>query len=623
MLTLRDTFTLAWTKLRSRKLWTSLFLVLEILLFAAVLVFTAGVRGFTESLEAFNSQGLNGKYLVTAANVRSNPDLETDPDVMDLAEQLYQAALTEHQALAEQLGLPYSPDSEIAPTEYIVGQRALVVYSPYAQQAINQRMSDYLLADQTDLEAALQGYDYTAIYLQQQLNADGSVVNLQNGQEDLSRYSSSSGNQPVQTFSGLYVLDDDLYADYLFTDLELDPDAIPVVLSVSDAEALLGLGSLSANASSTEKLQHFTELRTAAAGQIVEACYRNSASQEQIYTALQILDQIDRYQDEPGFTPPSLIYALPTTPCGPVTIQSDTRTAAELEQADRQRAYQTALGTYTAPAQQLLRFQIVGLIPTDAQSASANDLLGTIQSLGGVSIVTPLISTSYYDAHAADLAAVYTEPDLSLSYLGLDRQYLIEFPSADAARRFIDEQSCQPRGDLSQGCATPDHLFLLTSDNNHSLVISDLSQTFTTAIIIAVAAVLIITVVLVALTVVRSIASDRKEIAIFRAIGFRRSHILQVYLAYALLLTAIIIVGALLVAFLLGGLLDPWLSSWLTDFLRATFLTTAPLSAQLFAPDPLLCLLLCAPMLLVPLIVTLPAIVLKTRESIISGLKYE
>ena len=85
---------------------------------------------------------------------------------------------------------------------------------------------------------------------------------------------------------------------------------------------------------------------------------------------------------------------------------------------------------------------------------------------------------------------------------------------------------------------------------------------------------------------VRSIASDRKEIAIFRAIGFRRSHILQVYLAYALLLTAIIIAGALIIAFLLGSLLNPWLSSWLTDFLRATFLTTAPLSAQLFAPDP-------------------------------------
>ena len=91
----------------------------------------------------------------------------------------------------------------------------------------------------------------------------------------------------------------------------------------------------------------------------------------------------------------------------------------------------------------------------------------------------------------------------------------------------------------------------------------------------------------------------------------------------SMLLTAIIIVGALLVALLLGSLLDPWLSSWLTDFLRATFLTTAPLSAQLFAPDPLLYLLLCALMLLVPLLVTLPAIVLKTRESIISGLKYE
>ena len=155
------------------------------------------------------------------------------------------------------------------------------------------------------------------------------------------------------------------------------------------------------------------------------------------------------------------------------------------------------------------------------------------------------------------------------------------------------------------------------------MVISDLSQTFTTAIIIAVAAVLLITVILIALTVVRSISSDRKEIAIFRAIGFRRGHILQVYLAYALLLTAIIIVGALFLAFLLGGLLDPLLSAQLTDFLRVTFLTTASLSAQLFTPDPLTYLLLCALMLLVPLLVTLPAIALKTRESIITGLKYE
>ncbi len=60
MLKLRDAATLAWTKLLSRKFWTSLFLLLEVVLLAGVLIFASCIQGFEESLEKFNSDGLMG-----------------------------------------------------------------------------------------------------------------------------------------------------------------------------------------------------------------------------------------------------------------------------------------------------------------------------------------------------------------------------------------------------------------------------------------------------------------------------------------------------------------------------------------------------------------------------------
>ncbi len=188
MLKIRDAFVLAWTKLLSRKFWTGLFLLAEIVLLTVVLIFASCTQGFEQSLARFNSEGLNGKFLVTASNSRSNPDLEKDPAVMDLAEELYMKGVAEHEAIAKKIGISYSVESEVEPTEYVDGRRELVMYSPYAQKAIDMKMRDYLVADKSDLEVILQGYNYQRIYTRQQLNADGNIVNLEDGAENLKRY---------------------------------------------------------------------------------------------------------------------------------------------------------------------------------------------------------------------------------------------------------------------------------------------------------------------------------------------------------------------------------------------------------------------------------------------------
>lgn len=623
MLKLRDVATLAGTKLASHKLWTSLFVVLEVILLAAVLLLFSGIHGLEGSLATFNSEGLNGKYLVYASNARANPSLEDDPDTWDLAEELYQEVVAERTALAEEYGVSYSADSEIAPTEYVDGEREANPASPYLTEAIDQRMEGYLEADLTDLEAILQNYPYQKIYTLQPLNADGQVTNLVDGQEDLDSYSlSSAEGQENRIFTGLNVVDQTLYQDYLFDGITVDAEAIPVVVSAESAATLLGLGSVPSD--SVEKIAYLQDLESKAAGLVVEACYRNGASIQQIYQAEQILSELDRNADSEFFTRSSLIYALPNAACGAVTIAEDARTEVEIGQAQRQEAFERALGTYSAPVQRRVKFQVVGVIPTSDISTGGNDIISMIQSLGGVSLTTPLVAQDYYDAHQAELAQIYGGNDANLDYLGLGTNYIVEFADADTAREFIANESCTPQGTLNNGCATPEHLFYLTASVNNSLLVEDLSQSLGQVLLVTTVVVLVVTVVLVALMVVRSIASDRKEIAIFRAIGFTRGWILQIYLTYALIMALMIVAGAVVVALVVGLAFNPWLSGALTEFLSATFSTTnAELAANVFTPQPLVWLALCGGVIGVSLVSGLLAIALKNHAKIIDGLRYE
>ncbi len=624
MLKLRDAFILAWTKILSRKFWTNLFLVLEIILFAGVLIFASCIQGFEGSLAKFNSEGLNGKYLVTASNPRNNPDLDKDPQLMNLAEELYRKAIEEHRTAAKRLELEYSVDSEVAPTEYVDGKRELVPYSPYTKQATDIMMRDYLVAGKTDLEKILEHYPYKHVFTQKQLVANGSVVNLESGSENLKHYTSSIDNMRTQVFNGLYVIDEDLYQDYFFKDVQIDSTAIPVVISVEQAEIILGTSSISSMASSEEKIQHFENLKSQTNGLVVEACYRNNASQEMIFTAQQILDEMARNKDKPYYTEPSLIYNLPESACGATTIKKDIRTVEEKRQDQLREEYQKAIGNYEAPVEELLKFQIIGLVPISSRSNQSNDIVSMIQSLGGVSIATPIISQGYYDSHVAEISKVYNEPDVSMSYLGLDTQYIIEFDDAATARKFIDAESCEIKGTLSSGCATKEHPFLLSSDNNNSLVIEDISCAFTQLLIIIVLVVLGITVVFMALMVVRSITNDRKEIAIFRAIGFRRVHILQIYLMYALIMATIIISGGVTLSLVAGFILNPWMSEVLTNFLKATFFTLdVSITANLFMPHAVEYLCLIGIVLGVSLVSALLPTLIKSRQNIIDGLKFE
>lgn len=239
-----------------------------------------------------------------------------------------------------------------------------------------------------------------------------------------------------------------------------------------------------------------------------------------------------------------------------------------------------------------MKFQIVGLVPVSSRPNQSNNILDMIQSLGGVSIATPIVSQSYYDSHVDEISRVYNGPDASINYLGLDTQYIVEFNDAETARNFIENESCEMKGALNYGCATEEHRFLLSSNNNNSLI--------------------------------SSITSDRKEIAIFRAIGFQRKHILQVYLMYTLILAMTIVGGGVILSLVVGWASNLWLSGVLTDFLRATFSTLdSSIVANLFIPHVAEYFYFGGAVIIVSLLSALLPALIKSRQNIIDGLKFE
>lgn len=625
MLKFKDAITLALTKISSQKIWHGFFLSTEIILLTGVLLASSFLQGFKTSLHDFNNQGLNGKFIVTARNVRVNPDLKNDQTVWDLAESLYDQHTKEHANLAAQLNLPYDPASEEKPTEYLNGERIFKEYTKYAGLAIDEKMQGYHQAGLAELLQILNNYPYQKVYSESTIGTNGNLSILQEGHENLQDLKDPTSNSENPIFYGLHVLESAVYQYYLFdsADLKLEQNTIPVTMSLTTLEQYFDYTPLSDQASSEAKLARFREIYQRSQDLTITTCYRNEASKALIFQAQQIQNEIARHANEKDYNKPSLIYNLPSEPCDPVTVAEDTRSNDEIQQAQLQIAYQTALGEYEEPVQKIVNFKVIGIIPDIRQTTHSTDILAMIQSLGGINLATPLISRDYYEAHLTELSQIFHPPSTT-DYLGTSESFLIEFKDANTATRFINEQSCTLKGSINNGCATEDKPFYLTADNNHSLIINNIIETLTSIIMIAILMIFVLTIILMTVSIMRSISSDRKEIAIFKATGFQRTQIITIYLTYTCLITSFIILVSIILTLILGLILNPWLSSLLTTFLQASFFNLDnTIRAQLFEPQLANCLLTSLALLLVSLTAALLPTILKTKQSIIAGLKYE
>jgi hypothetical protein len=171
MIRLSDALILAGTKLRTHRVRTTITIVLSSLLFAALIAVVIMAQGVTKSVTAFNSEGLNNRYIVWAqADSPFVGNVLGSSSVIALVKQKGEDLIIAKQAEAKKLGIDYNANNETPatitqtspgynPTEHINMQSYAVT------EALQEYIKQHPGSSLDDLKQATASYHPTGFYV--------------------------------------------------------------------------------------------------------------------------------------------------------------------------------------------------------------------------------------------------------------------------------------------------------------------------------------------------------------------------------------------------------------------------------------------------------------------------
>jgi len=522
-----------------------------------------------------------------------------------LSEELYEGSVANKSKIAEQFDIEYDEAAEEKPTEYVEGERVFRPWTKYGQDAISNYIDNLGLDEGREaLERILNEYDYKSIYEWHNLVANGTITLLNDGKEDLAKYKTASSPSEESTLNGFQVLDEAIYEDFVGETIDQRSSAIPIIVSQKTAKKYLGIES-------SEGTDDYEDVKKNIIGKEYEACYRNNASKQLLFNVEQ-----SKNNELSG-----IVYENPTTACGSVSVKSDKRSSTEKQYDNKNIAYQKALNEYEEPKQKKIVFRVIGVIPTDnEQDDDATSLFGLIKDLGKIDISTPLIPKSYYTANQQELNELFNDYSKIKDIYGVSSGYLVEFNDAYTTERFVNEQSCK---DSSNGCLDKSAPFYLMYDNK-SLILADISSITRTIVLIVAIATVVLAIATTIIIILRSISSEKKEISIYKALGFRRTHLVQVYFTQTLIVSTITIVLATIIALLIGWLANAMFSNILARELTSIFsIYNRTIETNIFAVNMWPSIGVIALFFGSTTIASIITTALSSNNNIVSGLRYE
>jgi hypothetical protein len=561
-----DTTLLALTKLRTRRIRTLVTIVISGLLFAGLIAAAVIAQGASDSIQSFSQEGLNDRYIVSAApdSPLHNGVLES-PSVLNSAQQIYNQLVANKVATAKSIGAQYDPTTEVSPISNLAAtpgapaRQLLNLSSPAGLQAVSEYIQAHPSPGLSRLKQVAAPYHPTGFYeVTLSANSNGQLSTMQNGTEDFAAYSQteSTAQQSDILQKGLIEkAPPQLTNPFLLHNLpkSSDPSAIPIIIPYTDAEQLLGLKALPQSALPSQQLARVQELYSKADSITFAACYRNSVSATQISTAISQASDMAENQSNKNYQKPSLSYGLPSaTSCGQAPIVSEARTAAEKTADTKQDEFTQMFGGVVDPMQQKLTFRVVGLTPEQNYNSNTT-FSGILQNVVGSSLDGAIVIPANMLDTLPDVATVNTilfPTKVSNPFTSSSTKYYVEFASASNARNFINDDSCTTRSDGT--CATTTKPFQLVAFGSGSIALQDVQHKFTHFFKLAALGVVVIALVVMSSMVGRTIIDGRRETAVFRAVGAKRADIVLVYGIYTLCLSLCIALFALIAGLLIA-----------------------------------------------------------------------
>ena len=568
---------LARTKLHSKRGMLFASTVVASLLFAALIAIIIVFTGAEKSAEMFIKKVGNDRYLVKASpnipnkalGITNNLSLEEIRELKAFEKKYYQNLQDKYKSL----GLAYDKSTEapaLLPASWMPDslpeeQRVTVNFSsPVISDFNDQQFEKYAKTANnklTNLKEIGSKYDAAGYYIAGKISGLPQIPALRLIQNDKEDFGNSNPKADDMTTYGYYT--NAIYnSNYTFTDQQLlrrymlatdasHLNGIPVVVSAQEAVSLFGkkLNLEAEPADTNQKSTWLKNVQEKLNGHTYQVCYRNSAEQTLLKKIQQDYIEAKTNEANKDYQKPSLIYDYPKQACGDIAVKSDTRTAAEKKSDDSNEANQKNLGTYIEPKHKLLTFQIVGIKYAQPQtdykknaSEYIKNLLASQDSSSALDIPIQLYDSLPEKLKFSDVQ----QQEASSTTVRLMRDEftprVLEFSSVAKARAFLDNEACP---ELNDKC---NKQFAANPYGSNYLILDEIGKLFNQIASVALPGVLGLAIIIIWFTVSRIIAENRKETAIYRAMGAKRRDIACIYIIYV----AIVALRIAIVSLILG-----------------------------------------------------------------------
>ena len=650
MISLTSSIRLATVRLRAHWLHTTVTVVFLGILFGLAAGSVTIFQWFITGLDQFKQHSLSSKFIVQVNTAKaSTGGREVDaylaqPSTLQQAKDLLKQRTKDKTKLSRQLKLPYSSEMEATPFVYDTDSHIKSFVLPHEDNSgiiheiLAKRYSQPAINDNA-LQRLATTYGATKFYHATALNFDRAarqtlLTPAGEAFDDATKPTDNDGTakDPLPAKYELRFSPAAINQQFLFPDYNgwrADSGEIPILLSMYEATQLLGLPEPNANSDIETLRQFYQTVQQRLHGYTYQVCYRNKASLDQITDYFrqqaQLKDPKVKRADKP-----KLLYQLPDPQaCGNVTIASDKRTKAERRQDDNQAKFDRQFNRLTDAVTHRFKFRVVGLAAganksDDAKSSALDGMLAKliVPSDIGTSVPQQLF-TQLPDATKAPLLSVLA-PDshtLNNGYLDQTERY-IEFDSIANANRFLTAQTCTPQPDNT--CTPEGRQYTGQLVFSNAGAINDLEHQAQHFLFYGAIITLVVAALLLYILIGRSVADSRHEVAVFRAIGFKRIDIALITVVYVLLVAILIILVASGVGYALAYYANSTYSTKLAQWLTYMFgLNNTPASVSLIHFDKLVVGYLAGIVLGASLLAAIIPTILSVRRSPLKNLKEE
>ena len=622
MLKFNDSITLARTKFRTRRVRLILSLLVISLVCGVVCSAILAVEKSKKSLEKVSNFGLHGRYLASFHYFSSDNfnHYDAPPEIIAEAENLYKEDVAKKKAIAKKLDYEYVETEAENPIEKSDdGEKTLKIFTSeiaakvwYNYLERQQKTSEFnyrkLLEEAKKYNPSkiidegysiLGGFNY--IYEGKSFRAEGEK---QTSDEKYLREKFEQTN--------FHVMNEDLTRAFRFKNYKLEKDEIPIFVDYKTATNILKLQPLKNDATDEQRYQRIMEIREKIKDAKIQLCYRNETAQT----------QLGEYQVAQKNPKTSQFEYANLGICENVQITKDKRTAEEKLEAKKEANFLAETGQAPEPAvTQLVNLRVVGISDNGFDNGiftGLSSFLSTLvnSSLGGYPLYVDggLLAENVQDVNVKTLFENKTPEKYTIKLFStVNKVAILEFSNIDELRKIIKEKGC-----TEGGCGD----IVAAPFGTQIMMIDEFSKVFGEILRYVLIGVVILTSIMIYVVVNRIMHDSRKETAVFRAIGFSQFDILQIYVSYLMIYSAIVAILTTGVVFMVEIVSRTIFEPKFNEFLMYLFALDDKPNFEIMRFSPIVLLIFVA-IFAVGLIASSLPLIVNTRRSPLKNLRSE